>query len=334
MPMAEIAFNSGFRSIRQFNHALLTTVGRSPRELRRLRDKLAIPSRPGELAMRLSYRPPFHWPALIRFLESRATPGVELVTADCYQRTVDSEAGAGVIEVRPDPKEPCLNVRITLPKYNGLLRVVQRVRRMFDLEADPLHIETHLSRDPRLRPLLKRRPGLRVPGVWDVFEIAVRTALGQRLTAVDSNEVARQLVEKFGRKTQPLVGRLTHLFPRPDNLVDADLSLSGICQERAGLIRALARGVFGQQLTTESSRPLQDTTSQLSTIDGMSQEMAQYIAMRAFGEPDAFPLDETLTDWLSPGEIPTSERAFCIAEDCRPWRAYAAMHIWADSAGL
>src|SRR6516225_2119940 len=96
MPMAEIAFNSGFRSIRQFNHALLTTVGRSPRELRRLRDKLAIPSRPGELAMRLSYRPPFHWPALIRFLESRATPGVELVTADCYQRTVDSEAGAGV----------------------------------------------------------------------------------------------------------------------------------------------------------------------------------------------------------------------------------------------
>jgi AraC family transcriptional regulator of adaptative response / DNA-3-methyladenine glycosylase II len=284
--------------------------------------------------MRLSYRPPFHWPALIRFFESRATPGVELVTADCYQRTVDSEAEAGVIEVRPDPKEPCLNVRIALPKYNGLLRVVQRVRCMFDLEADPLHIETHLSRDPRLRPLLKRRPGLRVPGVWDVFEIAVRTALGQRLTAVDSTEVARQLVEKFGQKTQPLVGRLTHLFPRPDNLVDADLSLSGICQERAGLIRALARGVFGQQLTTESSRTLQDTTSQLSTIDGMSQEMAQYIAMRAFGEPDAFPLDETLTDWLSPGEIPTSERAFSIAEDWRPWRAYAAMHIWADSAGL
>jgi AraC family transcriptional regulator, regulatory protein of adaptative response / DNA-3-methyladenine glycosylase II len=202
IPMAEIALNSGFRSIRQFNHAVLTVVGRSPSELRRLRDKPAIPSHQGELTMRLCYRPPFHWPALIRFLGSRATPRVEQVTPDCYRRTIDSEAGAGVIEVRPDPKESCLTARIGLPKHSGLLRVVQRVRRVFDLETDPLHIETHLSRDPRLRPLLERRPGLRVPGVWDVFEVAVRTALGQNLTAVDSNEVAGQLVEKFGRKTQ------------------------------------------------------------------------------------------------------------------------------------
>lgn len=184
---------------------------------------------------------------------------MELVTADCYQRTIDSEAAAGVIEVRPDPKDPCLNVRIALPKYNGLRRVVQRVRRMFDLEADPLHIEAHLSRDPRLKPLLERRPGLRVPGVWDAFEVAVRTALGQGLTAVDSKEVAGRLVEKFGPKTQPLVAGLTHLFRRPENLVDAGVSLPGICQKRAGLIRALARGVFVQQLTMETSRTLQDT---------------------------------------------------------------------------
>jgi AraC family transcriptional regulator of adaptative response / DNA-3-methyladenine glycosylase II len=332
MPMAEIALNSGFKSIRQFNHALQTTVGQSPTELRRLRGNLPVSSRRGVPTVRLSYRPPFHWPALMHFLELRATPGVEVVTTDSYQRTINSEAGAGIIEVMPDPKAACLNVRIALPKYSGLLRVVQRVRRVFDLEADPLHIEAHLSRDHRLKPLSERRPGLRVPGVWDAFEVAVRAALGQRLIAMDSNEVAGQLVEKFGRRIRSSVDGLTHLFPRPEDLAYADLALAGVSRESAVSIWALARGLCNRQLDLESSRTLQDTISRLHAIDGMSQEMAHYIAMRAFGETDAFPLEGALTRWLSPDESPTSERTLSIAENWRPWRAYAAMHIWADRA--
>ena len=334
MPMAEIALNAGFKSIRQFNHAVLTTAGHSPSELRRLRGYLSDSSRRGELTMRLFYRPPLHWPALMSFLGSRATPGVELVTANSYQRTVDTEAGAGVIDVRPDQKDACLNVRVALPKYSGLLRVVERVRRVFDLRADPLHIDAYLSRDRRLKPLIDSRPGLRVPGVWDGFEVAVRAALGQRLISVDSNKVAGELARKFGRPIDSFVDGLTHLFPRPEDLADADLSLPGIARECAASIKLLARGLCNPELTLESFRTLQDTISQLSAIEGLDQDMAHYIAMRALGEPDAFPLEESLISQLGPDEILTSERALSVAEGWRPWRAYAAMHLWADSAAL
>lgn len=135
MPMAEIALNAGFNSIRQFNHAVRTTTGQSPSELRRLRGELAISARRGEFVMRLFYRPLFNWSALVAFLRSRATPGVELVEENFYQRTVESEGEAGVIDVRPDQENACLIVRIALPKYRSLLRVVERVRRIFDLGA-------------------------------------------------------------------------------------------------------------------------------------------------------------------------------------------------------
>jgi AraC family transcriptional regulator, regulatory protein of adaptative response / DNA-3-methyladenine glycosylase II len=334
MPMGEIALNAGFKSIRAFNHAVLTTAGQSPSELRRLRGDLAISSGRGELAMRLLYRPPFNWPALITFLASRATPGVELVKEDSYQRTVEGDGGAGVIDVTHDQNHACLIVRIALPKYGGLLRVVERVRRVFDLGADPLQIDAHLSRDRRLKPLIDRRPGLRVPGVWDGFEVAVRAALGQRLTSVDSNKVAGELARKFGRPIDSFVDGLTHLFPRPEDLAEADLSLPGIARECAASIQSLARGLCNKDLTLESFRTLQDTISHLSAIEGMDQDMAHYIAMRALGEPDAFPLEEALISRLGPGEPRTSGRALSMAEGWRPWRAYAAMHLWADSSAL
>src|SRR5580704_1854075 len=159
MSMAEISLNAGFKSLRQFNHAVLTIAGQSPTDLRRLRETSAVSSRRGEFVMRLLYRPPFNWPALVAFLGSRATPGVELVDENSYQRTVESDGGAGVIDVRPDQENACLIVHIALPKYRGLLRVVERVRRVFDLAADPLQIASHLSHDPRLRPLLNTHQG-------------------------------------------------------------------------------------------------------------------------------------------------------------------------------
>jgi AraC family transcriptional regulator of adaptative response / DNA-3-methyladenine glycosylase II len=336
MPMAEIALNAGFKSIRQFNHAVRTTTGQSPSDFRRLRGELPISSQGGEFVIRLLYRPPYDWSALNVFLRSRATPGVELVGEDFYQRTVESDGGAGFIDVRPDEENTCLIVRIALPKYEGLLRVVERVRRVFDLGADPLQIASHLSRDPRLKPLLDRRPGLRVPGCWDPFEVAVRAVLGQRLTVVDSNMVAEDLVRRFGRPLQTPVSGLSHLFPRPEDLADAELAPAVGDRECADSLRALARAMSRREFTFEFSLTLQETIVRLSAIRGIGQETAHYVALRAFGEPDAFPLDDGgLELVLGAGEGQKwSEGTPSIAEGWRPWRSYAAMYLWAKNAAI
>jgi AraC family transcriptional regulator, regulatory protein of adaptative response / DNA-3-methyladenine glycosylase II len=221
-----------------------------------------------------------------------------------------------------------------LPKYRGLLRVVERVRRVFDLAADPLQIASHLSHDPRLKPLLDGRPGLRVPGVWDGFEVAVRAALGQRLAVVDSNAAAGRLVRNFGRPIETSVDGLTHLFPRPEDLANAELASLGIARKSAASINALARALCTKEFTFESSRTLQETISRLSAIEGVGEEMAHYIAMRASGEPDAFPLNYRSLKRPWKGEMPTSpEQLRNLAEEWRPWRAYAAMHLWLATEG-
>jgi AraC family transcriptional regulator of adaptative response / DNA-3-methyladenine glycosylase II len=336
MTMGEIALNAGFKSIRQFNHAVRTTTCQSPRELRRLRGELPAISQPGEFVIRLLYRPPYDWSALSAFLKSRATPGVELVGADSYQRTVESDGGAGFIDVMPDQENTCLVVRVALPKYEGLLRVVERVRRIFDLGADPLQIASHLSRDPRLKPLLDRRPGLRVPGVWDPFEVAVRVILGQRLTVVDSNGVAGELVRRFGRPLQTSVSGLTHLFPRPEDLADVDLAPVVHDRECVESLTALARVVSREEFTFEFSLTLPDTILRLSAIRGIGEEAAQYVAMRVYGDPDAFPLDERDLNLLfRTGEVQSwSDGTASVAETWRPWRAYAVTHLWARDAAI
>jgi AraC family transcriptional regulator of adaptative response / DNA-3-methyladenine glycosylase II len=333
MPMAEIALNAGFRSIRQFNHAVRTTAGQSPSELRRLRGAPAIRPRESGLSMRLPYRPPFNWAALTAFLKLRATPGVEVVEEGCYRRTVESEDKAGVIEVRPDFDNACLILRIALPNCGGLLRVVERVRRIFDLGADPLQIAAHLAHDSRLKPLVESQPGLRAPGVWDGFEVVVRAALGQRLTAVDSSAVAGELVRRFGRPVDTAVDGLTHLFPRPEDLAEADLAPLGIDGESASLAGALARALRDKAFTFDPSRTLAEIVSRLRAIDGMDEEMSHYIAMRAFGEPDALPLDDrTLRLALGAGGAPASaEHVLSMTEAWRPWRAYAAVHLLPES---
>jgi AraC family transcriptional regulator, regulatory protein of adaptative response / DNA-3-methyladenine glycosylase II len=336
MPMGEIALNAGFQSLRQFNHTVRTITGQSPTALRRLSDNTAFQSQRGEFVMRLLYRPPFNWTALVAFLLPRATPGVELVQDDSYRRTIESDGEAGVIEVRPDPENSCLIVRIALPKYRGLLRAVERIRRLFDLAADPLQIAGHLSHDPRLKPLLDSHPGLRVPGVWDGFEIAVRAALGQRLTVVDSNALAGELVRKYGKPIETSVDGLTYLFPRPEDLVDAELTPLGISRKCARSINALSLSLTNKEFAFESFRTLQETISSLRVIEGVGEEMAHYVAMRASGEPDAFPLDyRSLSHGPWKGEsISTPAQLRHLAEPWRPWRAYAAMHLWAAHAAV
>jgi AraC family transcriptional regulator of adaptative response / DNA-3-methyladenine glycosylase II len=314
LPITALAAYAGFRSIRQFNHAMRATTGESPTELRRIRNASPRPTRQPGLQVRLAYRPPFHWTGLLAFLASRAIPGVESVQSAVYRRTIEIEGAAGWMEVREDPAERQLLVNIQLPRYECLMQVVERVRRMFDLAADPLPIASQLSRDPLLQPLLGANPGIRVPGIWDGFEAAVRAILGESMADQAPRPALDRLARAFGNPVVASVPGLTHLFPGPPDLAEADLEALNISAKSAAAIRALAIAVLKKDLTFGASMDLKDAIARLRVVPGIGQTMAEYIAMRAFGEPDAFPVSGA----KSPGN----------AESWRPWRAYAAMHLW------
>lgn len=331
LPITKIAMSAGFRSIRQFNHALRATAGHSPSEIRRLRGDLKDQPRKNGLLIRLPYRPPFCWSEALNFLRAKSVPGVESVEGDSYQRTIEVEGVAGTIAVCQDAGSPQLLVQIDLPRYDSLMQVVERVGRIFDLGADPVQIASHLERDPKLKPLLNSLPGLRVPGAWDGFELSVSAILGQELTMESHNPKRhlKNLVESFGRPVKTSIPGLTHLFPRPQELSDGDLSAASIRGARAQAVRALALAVFKKKLTFQASRTLDETISRLCAVTGIGQPIAHYIAMRVFAEPDAFPLTvpelrRILGDGGSSFSTAASSRR---SESWRPWRAYAAMYF-------
>ena len=348
LPITQIAFASGFQSLRQFNHAMRTTFGRSPRELRRSSKPGANPiakhrpvregaesfrhrttKRRDELFIRLPYRPPLDWAQLLGFLGGRATPGVEIVKDGHYCRTIEVDGRAGCIDVQHDPHAHALLMRIEGPNFDGLLTVVERARRLFDLSADPLTISSQLARDPLLRPGLRR--GIRVPGAWDPFELAVRAILGQQVSVKGATTLAGRMAAKFGRPIKGESGYgLTCLSPGPADLVDANLESIGLPRARATTIRHLAREVAERRLQLDASQGLNDIVERLCKLPGLGSWTAQYIAMRAFGEPDAFPSSDLgLRKAAGNGYGPVSSRELeQMARKWRPWRAYAAMALW------
>jgi AraC family transcriptional regulator of adaptative response / DNA-3-methyladenine glycosylase II len=332
LPMTEVAFGAGFQSIRQFNHALRARFGESPRRLRARRRSPATPHN-DVLTLRLAYRPPLDWEASLDFLAARATPGVECVDAGVYRRTVELHGTAGTLEVGQGGDGAHLVLRARLGDPAGLIEAVERVRRIFDLSADPLRIAGDLGRGagPRLRAALRRRPGLRVLGAWDGFELAVRAVLGQQVSVAGASTLCGRLVETFGKPVA--LGRgLTHLFPTPDALASADVAAIGIPENRASALRALARAVAERTLRLDAARGLDDAVSRLCQLPGIGEWTAQYIAMRAFGEPDAFPATDLGLRKALGGEkaVLSAAEVAALAEAWRPWRAYAAMALWSD----
>jgi AraC family transcriptional regulator of adaptative response / DNA-3-methyladenine glycosylase II len=336
LPMTALATSAGFGSVRQFNQAMRDSFRRSPTALRRAaRGQAVVPVGP-ELRVRLPYRPPFDWAGLLAFFRDRATPGVEIVDGDAYRRTIEVDGVAGTIEVRPGAGEAQLALRVRLPETPRLLHVVERVRRIFDLGADPLRIASHLRRDPRLGPAVARRPGLRVPGAWDGFELAVRAILGQQVTVRGATTLAGRLARAFGA---PLPGGpadgLERLFPKPAVLADADLSAVGLPTARAATIRYLARAVARGDLALDAAAGLDDFVARLTRIPGIGPWSAHYIALRALGETDAFPssdlgLRRALTNGA--GVAPSAAEIERLAEAWRPWRGYGAIYLWTEAA--
>src|SRR4051812_45889904 len=291
LPIAEVGYAAGFNSVRQMNRVMKEVFHFTPQQLRARRRVADRPVTDGGLVLRVPYRPPLAWDSLLAFLAPRAIPGVEVVDRDAgvYRRTVTLGGAPGVIEVWDEPARSALRMRAHLPEFDGLVHLVAGVRRLFDLDADPKAIDLVLARDRALRPLVRSHPGMRVPGALDPFEVGVRAVLGQQVTVAGATTLAGRLVQAHGRTVaglQPL--GLTHLFPGPRILRKADLTNIGLPAARANALRGFAAEVAGGRLELESGRDLAETTSALVSLPGFGDWTAQYIAMRACGERDAF----------------------------------------------
>jgi AraC family transcriptional regulator of adaptative response / DNA-3-methyladenine glycosylase II len=331
--MTEVAFAAGFRGVRQFNQAVRASFHATPRELRARRRSRG--AGPADLTLRLAYRPPLDWDALFAFLRLRATPGVERVDAAGYRRTLRTGAAAGTLAVRPEPEKGQAVLTLRLPAVEGVQAIVARVRRLFDLDADPAGIARQLARSPALAPLIERHPGLRVPGAWDGFELAVRAVLGQQVSVPGATTLCARLVERFGEKLEgPAEPGLTHLFPTAAALAEADVAVIGLPRARAEAIRALSAEVAAERLPLDGRLELEALVARLCAVPGIGAWTAHYVAMRACGETDAFPAgDLGLRRALGGARGPVSERALLsAAEAWRPWRAYAAVYLWTGSA--
>jgi AraC family transcriptional regulator of adaptative response / DNA-3-methyladenine glycosylase II len=335
LPMIQVALAAGFRSLRRFNETFQQLLGHPPSALRRSAAIADLASRSGAIRLTLSYRPPFAWDAVLAFLDARAIPGVEAVSAGRYMRAIRVGDAVGTIVIEAE-KGACLAVTIRVPDLRALPVVIARVRRVFDLAADPVAIGEHLSRDPIMAPLVAARPGLRVPGAWDGFELAVRAILGQQITVSAAAKLAERLVAACG---QPIVDRtvreygLTYVFPTPAQVVAADLAVLGMPRARRTALSSLAAAVVADPILFGPRADLETAIGRLRQLPGIGEWTAQYIAMRQLREPDAFPVaDIGIARALSArtGERLTRAELLARAERWRPWRAYAAMHLWAS----
>jgi AraC family transcriptional regulator of adaptative response / DNA-3-methyladenine glycosylase II len=341
MPMTEVALAAGFGSIRRFNETFHDLFRRPPSELRRkaLTDLPAGSVAEAGVTLRLRYKPPYDWPAMLAYLDARAIDGVEEVAGGVYRRTVSDDGLFGTVEVRHEPARNNLAVTVRFPSVRALPAILARVRRVFDVGADIETIGAHLSRDPFLARLVAVRPGLRAPGGWDGFELAVRAILGQQVTVVAARRLAGRFVVLCGKalpetESSPHLG-LSRAFPSPERVATADLGALGMPNARRAALKSLAEEAMSDPHLFQPVGTIEEAIARLRAIRGIGEWTAQYIALRALRETDAFPASDIgllRGATVDTGERPTPIDLLQRAEHWRPWRAYAAQHLWAADA--
>ena len=324
LEMRDIAFAAGYGSVRRFNDTFQKTYQRTPSHLRNLRKKsAALPE--NEYRFSLRYRPPFNWEAILDFMAPRALPGIEIVEDKIYRRIFSLNNQIGWLEASLDKPADAISLRIRFPEPRLLFLIVERVRRLFDLSADSDEITAHLRHDPLLAQRIESRPGLRIPGSWDGFELTVRAILGQQVTVAGATTLTGRLVRAFG--TPVVVSpKLTHIFPTPEKVAESDLTKIGLPKARAHSICSLARAVSDGKVGFTGVVNLEKFLSQVCGMLGIGNWTAQYVAMRALGEPDAFPASDLAL--LRAAGLRNPRELESLAETWRPWRAYAAMYLW------
>jgi AraC family transcriptional regulator of adaptative response / DNA-3-methyladenine glycosylase II len=334
LSVTDVAMASGFRSVRRFNETFRQLFGCPPSALRRVYRTGDHRGPSGEVTVLLRYRPPYDWTATLNYLQARAIPGIELVSDDRYSRTIEIDGTRGMISVAQAAGN-ALQAQIRFSKLSALPAIIARLRRLFDLAADPQAINAHLRRDRTLSPLVGVRPGLRVPGAWDGFELAVRAVLGQQITVAAATTLAGRLVAEVGEPVEeaPDIEGLTHIFPPARKIASAELEKLGIPGRRASALRSLAATMAADPLLLSAERGLEQAAARMCSLPGIGEWTAQYIAMREIHEPDAFPAADVgllrAMKQLS-GSPVTARSLLARAEPWRPWRAYAAHHLWAS----
>lgn len=337
LPVTQVALAAGFGSLRRFNAAFLEAYRMAPRELRKAGGEPA-----GDvLALRLAYRPPYDFTAMLDFLRGRALPGVEVVDDTSYSRVIGSADAPGWLRVSLSPMresgaaEHALRLELHGAAPARMLDIVSRVRRMFDLDADPIAIGEVLSGDPRLRPLLALRPGLRIPSGWDGFEIAVRAVIGQQVSVAGARTLAARLSQRHGQAlaTGDFPLGLDHLFPTPEALAEADLTQIGLTRARAATVRQMANALLEGQVDFRAEHTLDEFVERWTALPGIGPWTAHYIALRALAHPDAFPADDLVLQRALPndGSRMTAKALAARAQAWRPWRGYAVMQLWKDA---
>ena len=340
LPMHDIALAAGYGSVRRFNDTFRKTYDRPPRELRRGGADSA--STDNALTVRLSYRKPFNWTALVSFFAPRAIPGVETVAGDRYRRTIVIDDTPGVIELWHDASTESVLLTLHGIETAALFSIVQRTREIFDLDAPVADIAAVLNRDPILKAHLRANPGIRVPGAWDGFELTIRAILGQQISVKAATTLAGRIASRYGEPIDAALvdanrdNALTATFPTPERLMRARCNNMGLVGSRAESIRRVARAVVDGSLSFDPSQDPAEFCERLTAIPGIGDWTAQYVAMRALKNPDAFPasdlgllraFDDNGRGRMRPAELEEN------SEGWRPWRAYAALLLWGSAAG-
>jgi AraC family transcriptional regulator of adaptative response / DNA-3-methyladenine glycosylase II len=328
MTITEIAFASGFGSVRQLNRACRVLFRATPRELRSRRRSTDRLVADGGLTLRLPFRPPLDWDAMLDYFATRAIAGVEHVAGDAYRRTIVIDGDPGVLELLPGGPEHLL-LRAHLPHWEGLIHVVERARRIFNLDADLDAATGHLGADPTIGSLVRARPGARVPGTWDPFETGVRAIIGQQVSVAGAGTLAARVVQRHGTPV-PGLGELglTHTFPSPTTLAAADLARLGYTSSRTTAIHHFACAVAADTIRLDRSVGLDQLVASVTAVPGLGPWTAHYLALR-LGESDAFPAaDLGLRRAVEPVSPPSTSELTQLAERWRPWRALAAVHLW------
>lgn len=321
MTMTQIAMASGFNSVRRFNDVFLRTYGQAPSKLRRKPAEMT-----DTLCLLLPYREPFDWGAMLDWLRERAIPGVEQVGEASYRRSIYLNGKTGWLEVGQQVGQPALQLTLAFADLSQLMAIVARVRRLFDLDANADAIHQCLAGDDTLRPLLEKRPGLRLPGAWEPFEFAVRAVLGQQISVKAATTIAGRIATRFGTPLNQPESGLDWVFPDAAKLADADFIGIGLTGKRIETLKGLAAAVASGRLRLQVGQELDAFVDELCALPGIGEWTAHYIAMRGLSEPDAFPAaDLGLMKALG---LTKPKDIKLRADSWRPWRAYAAIHLW------
>ncbi|GAA5126092.1 helix-turn-helix domain-containing protein [Luteolibacter yonseiensis] len=334
LPVIDIAFASGFSSLRRFNDAFSSRYRMPPT---RLRKEASSPS--GNVGasetstLQLSYRPPYDWEGMLAFLAARTIKGVELVTLDSYSRTVRLGGHVGWIRVTHAPARHAVMVEFTHTLTPVLPALLGRLRNLFDLSARPDLICAHLMKDKRLKKAVLKNPGQRVPGAFDGFEMVVRAILGQQITVKAATTLSCRFAEAFGEEITTPFPDLCRLSPFASAVAGAtvdDVAKLGIVSARAKSIIAIARAFHSGEVKLDAGADPEQAMRQLVALPGIGPWTAHYIAMRGLNWPDAFP-KEDIAVRNNLGGV-TAKQAEAMSQAWRPWRSYAVMHIWRNPA--